>query len=227
MPTAEETLLSDLNDDQKVIVRAPERRILVIAGAGSGKTEVMARRIARWLAVDRVPKEAIVAFTFTERAAEEMKFRIRRHVQAITPAGEDATLGSMYVGTIHGFCLKTLRDLRPDRYHNFDVIDEAARHALIQRGYNSVLGLRNLQSVTGMGFMETIEKFGDAYDLLNEHGQLAVDVLPGEPPHKLEDEKEWCKGAVLRTDLGSAQGSASIRSELPRASTRICSVADS
>jgi DNA helicase-2/ATP-dependent DNA helicase PcrA len=85
------------------------------------------------------------------------------------------------------------------------VIDEGARHALIQRGYNNILGLRNLQSVTGLGFMETIEKFGDAYDLLNEHAQLAVDVLPGEPPHRLEDEKEWCKGAVLRTDLGNAQ----------------------
>ncbi len=205
MPTVEATLLADLNDDQKAIVQAAERRILVIAGAGSGKTEVMARRIAWWIAVEKVPKDAIVAFTFTERAAEEMKFRIRRHVQAITPEGQDATLGSMYVGTIHGFCLKTLRELRPDRYHNFDVIDEGARHALIQRGFHSVLGLSNLRSVTGLGFMETIENFGDAYDLLNEHAQLAVDVLGGEPPHRLEDEKEWCKGAVVRTDLGTAQ----------------------
>lgn len=199
----EKILLADLNKKQREIVRAPERRILVIAGAGSGKTEVMARRIAWWIGVDGVSKDAIVAFTFTERAAEEMKFRIRRHVQAITPEGGDATLGGMYIGTIHGFCLKTLRDLRPDRYHNFDVIDEGARHALIQRGYNSILGLRRLQSALGKGQMATIEDFALAYDLLNEHGELLVEVPAGDPPHRLELEKEWCKKAVLKMKLGS------------------------
>lgn len=203
MSKVKEKLLEDLNGDQRQIVQAPERRILVIAGAGSGKTEVMARRVAWWLAVDRVPKDAVVAFTFTERAAEEMKFRIRRHVQAITPEGEDATLGNMYIGTIHGFCLRMLRELRPDRYHNFDVIDEGARHALIQRGYYSVLGLRGLQNALNVGQMATIEMFGQAYDLLNEHAQLDVEVPSGDPPHRLDQEKEWCKKALLRTDLGT------------------------
>lgn len=109
-PSRPDPLLAGLTDEQRNAVMSVLADFFIIAGAGSGKTEVMARRIALWVR-DGVPKESIVAFTFTEKAAEEMKFRIRKHVQAVTPQGEDATLGGMYVGTIHGFCLKLLREL--------------------------------------------------------------------------------------------------------------------
>jgi superfamily I DNA/RNA helicase len=99
----EERLLDRLTDAQKRAVASDKRRVLVVAGAGSGKTEVMARRIAWWVGIEGVPKEKIVAFTFTERAAEEMKFRIRLWLEKITPAGEEVALGGMYIGTIHGF----------------------------------------------------------------------------------------------------------------------------
>jgi DNA helicase-2/ATP-dependent DNA helicase PcrA len=56
MSEIEKSLLADLNDDQREIVKAPQRCILVIAGADSGKTEVMARRVAWWLGVDHVAK---------------------------------------------------------------------------------------------------------------------------------------------------------------------------
>src|SRR5262249_41208899 len=82
-------LLKGLTADQKRAVQSSHRRLLVVAGAGSGKTEVMARRIAWWVAVDNVPKEQIVAFTFTERAAEEMKFRIRGWIDRITSEEEE------------------------------------------------------------------------------------------------------------------------------------------
>ena len=56
-------LLKRLTEGQKRAVSSKKRRILVVAGAGSGKTEVMARRVAWWIAVEKVPKEKIVAFT--------------------------------------------------------------------------------------------------------------------------------------------------------------------
>ena len=94
-----ETLLLDgLTEQQRNAVISPQRRVLVVAGAGSGKTEVMARRIAWWVGVEGLAKENIVAFTFTERAAEEMKFRIRGWLQTITPKDEEVALGGMYVG---------------------------------------------------------------------------------------------------------------------------------
>ncbi|CAN5223691.1 hypothetical protein BH20ACT24_BH20ACT24_23130 [soil metagenome] len=83
-PTFEDLLLEGLTPAQRDAVRSTRRRVLLVAGAGSGKTEVMARRVAWWVAVDGVPKGEIVAFTFTERAAEEMKFRIRYHMERFT-----------------------------------------------------------------------------------------------------------------------------------------------
>src|SRR5712692_6427408 len=91
------TLVANRTAEQVAAIRSGARRMLVVAGAGSGKTEVMARRVAWWAAVEGVPKSAIVAFTFTEHAAEELKFRVRRNIQAVTPGDADATLGGMYV----------------------------------------------------------------------------------------------------------------------------------
>ncbi len=195
-------LLDGLNDKQRGIVQADLRRLLVIAGAGSGKTEVMARRIAWWVGVEDIDRSKVVAFTFTERAAEEMKFRIRRHLVAVTPSDEDVTLGGMYVGTIHGFCLQMLRELRPDAYHNYDILDEGARLALVQRGYNPILGLRGFQTELGLGQHASLITFLKAYDLLNEYCELDVKLPSDDPPYRLEEEKEWCKEARLKTKVG-------------------------
>ena len=147
----EDLLLKDLTGEQKRAVQSQKRRELIVAGAGSGKTEVMARRVAWWVSVDGVPKDTIVAFTFTERAAEEMKFRIRAWIQNVTPSGEELSLGNMYIGTIHGFCLAKLREFWPDDYHNFDILDEAGRTALILRGFNGLLGLKPLKDALSVG----------------------------------------------------------------------------
>src|ERR1700685_4535476 len=142
-----EALLFDgLTADQQSAVKFPKRRLLVVAGAGSGKTEVMARRIAWWIGVKKVPKDSIVAFTFTERAAEEMKFRIRSWVGKIPPEGQEVSLGNMYIGTIHGFCIAKIREFWPDEYHNYDILDEGARSSLILRGFNGILGLQALRA---------------------------------------------------------------------------------
>jgi len=174
----------------------------VIAGAGSGKTEVMARRVAWWVAIDQVPKERIVAFTFTDAAAEELKFRIRTHVERVTPQGEDATLGGMYVGTIHGFCLKLLRDWMPETYYNYDILDDAARIALVQRGYHSLLGLAGLRQALGTGQYDTIGQFLRAYDLLNEYDELDVRLPEADAPSDVAQERGWVTQAQLITDVG-------------------------
>jgi len=196
-------LLENLTKRQAKAVTSSQRRLLVAAGAGSGKTEVMARRIAWWLAVENVSKQDIVAFTFTERAAEEMKFRIRHWLEKITPAGEEVALGGMYVGTIHGFCLAKIREYWPDDYHNYDILDEGARAALILRGFHGLLGLKGLKDATGLGQYATLESFTQAYDQLHEHNRFDVKLPSGEPPYELgAPEREWCKKAVLLTDVG-------------------------
>jgi DNA helicase-2/ATP-dependent DNA helicase PcrA len=205
-----EFLLENLTPRQKDAVKSDARRVLIVAGAGSGKTEVMARRVAWWVAVKGVPKESVVAFTFTDRAAEEMKFRIRSWLEKIAPEGEEVTLGGMYVGTIHGFCLAKIREYWPDDYHNYDILDEGARAALVLRGFNSLLGLNGLREAIAAargnqhGQYATLEDFTQAYDQLHEHNRFECELAPGDPPFDLgAPESEWCKGAKLLTNVGA------------------------
>ncbi len=203
-------LLHNLTPGQSEAVQTGKRLSLVVAGAGSGKTEVMARRIAWWVGVENVPKKNIVAFTFTKKAAEEMKFRVRYWIGEITEPGEDINLGEMYVGTIHGFCLAKLREFWPDKYHNFDILDEAARTAMILRGYNNLLGLHALrQTLNGYTSQTaTVEQFILAYDQLHEHNRFDIELQPGEAPYLLgAEEREWCKNAQLLTNVGDDESS--------------------
>ena len=93
-------------------LRAIERRdggLLVAAGAGSGKTSVLVERFARAVIEDGVPVDAILAITFTEKAAAELKARVRdRFASAGRHADARAAEGA-FISTIHGFCSTILR----------------------------------------------------------------------------------------------------------------------
>ena len=206
---ARSILLADLNDEQMAAVSSDSRRLLVVAGAGSGKTEVMARRVAWWISIHHIPRDEIVAFTFTEAAAEELKFRIRTWLERISEQQENPTLGRMYVGTIHGFCLQALREFSPDEFYMYDVVDDAGRMALIEQGFHGVLGLQTFQRAAetagiAKGRFRSQELFLRGYDLLNEYGQLDVS-LPEQPiPTDVTADREWCRQAVLTIDVGKS-----------------------
>jgi DNA helicase-2/ATP-dependent DNA helicase PcrA len=207
---ADRLLLKDLTAPQREAVRSDARRLLVVAGAGSGKTEVIARRIAWDVGVNGRDRERITAFTFTERAAEEMQFRVRRHLARLTADGDSPTLGGMYVGTIHAFCLKLLRELEPDTFHNFDVLDDGGRYALVERRWYHLLAGKPLQEAfvaegLATGHFDCIDRFLHAYDLLNEYHQLDVRLGPGTPPGPGREEEQWCIGARLATKIGNGE----------------------
>lgn len=207
---AREVLLADLNEEQRNAVSAGERRILVIAGAGSGKTEVMARRVAWWVAVEGVAKDQIVAFTFMSEAAEELKFRIRSWLQRVAGDGEHAALGGMFIGTIHGFCLRSLRDFAPADYYMFDILDDAGRVCLLEQGAFNVLGLRAFHSAaeaTGAanGKANSYKLFQVGYDQLNEHGILDVQLPDAPPPPDVGQERDWCIQANLTSSVGEGE----------------------
>ena len=199
-------LLDGLTADfQQPAVRSDARRLLIIAGAGSGKTEVMSRRVVWWNAVEDVPKDNLVAFTFTDAAAEELKFRIRTDMERITPDGEDATIGGMYIGTIHGFCLKLLRECAPEAYYSYDIIDDAGRIALVQRGYHGLIGLQAFQNALGVGQFEAINRFLHAYDLLNEYDQMDIQLISNDPPADVAMERDWITQANLQCNVGDTE----------------------
>ena len=100
--TSEEKILSELNEQQQVAVSQTEGPVMVLAGAGSGKTRVLTYRIAYMLAVNNISPFRILALTFTNKAAAEMRERI---IQLV--GGETAK--SVTMGTFHSVFYKILR----------------------------------------------------------------------------------------------------------------------
>jgi DNA helicase-2/ATP-dependent DNA helicase PcrA len=94
-------LLAQLNDEQHRAVALPPEHALILAGAGSGKTRVLTTRIAWLLQTSQVSPGGILAVTFTNKAAKEMKLRL----QSMLPVNVNA----MWIGTFHGLCNRFLR----------------------------------------------------------------------------------------------------------------------
>ena len=97
-------VLGDLNASQRAAVSAPAGPVLVLAGAGSGKTRVITHRIGWRMLVDGAPADSILAVTFTNKAAREMRTRVETLSAAAGEAG-----GRPWVSTFHAFGLNLLR----------------------------------------------------------------------------------------------------------------------
>jgi DNA helicase-2/ATP-dependent DNA helicase PcrA len=94
-------ILGSLNEAQRQAVTAPEEPLLVIAGAGSGKTRVLTHRIAWLIDVDGVSPQSLLAVTFTNKAAAEMRGRIESLL--------DMPVNHLWIGTFHGLAHRLLR----------------------------------------------------------------------------------------------------------------------
>src|SRR3989344_5960142 len=100
------TLLEDLNPEQQAAVKATEGPVLILAGAGSGKTRVLTYRVAYLIQEKKIDPSNILCLTFTNKAAGEMSERIRKLLNYTLDANR-YTLPTM--GTFHSFCAKILR----------------------------------------------------------------------------------------------------------------------
>ena len=121
-----DNLLEKLNKDQIKPVLDTEGAVLVIAGAGSGKTRVLTTRIAYLILEKQVSPAEIVAITFTNKAAEEMKERLTKMV------GDEATL--IWASTIHSMCVRILRN-NIDKLgydSNFTIYDEQDKEKVLK-----------------------------------------------------------------------------------------------
>lgn len=120
----ETTLIKNFKTNKKLLTK----NLQIIACAGAGKTEIVSARIAFIIAEGIAKPENIVAFTFTERAAEELKFRIRNKIRNLL--GKQPDVGDLFVGTIHSFAYDLLQEFVP-KYRVYDVLDDAKRFAFV------------------------------------------------------------------------------------------------
>ena len=120
-------IIDSLNDAQRQAVTAPSQAMLVLAGAGSGKTRVLVHRIAWQMQVEGISAQGILAVTFTNKAAREMRGRIEDLLQV--PAH------TMWIGTFHGIAHRLLRRhaIQAKLPETFQVMDSGDQLRVIKR----------------------------------------------------------------------------------------------
>ena len=129
-PVASSALLRGLNKEQKEAVEYENGPLLVLAGAGSGKTKVLTHRVAWFIDQKKAGAENVLLLTFTKKAAGEMKERVLRLTKK-APG---------FAGTFHSFCVRILRidGQRIDIPKNFLIYDEQdSREASLDNAYTS------------------------------------------------------------------------------------------
>ena len=213
-------LLEGLNDQQQKAVTTTEGPLLILAGAGSGKTKTLSHRIAYLLATGKAVPTSILAVTFTNKAAGEMRERIWDLMHGAKPNQEINRSFMPFMGTFHSICVRILR--RDGQYagipSNFVIWDEADRLAAIKQAsrslgideksfpprlISSLVSSAKNEMVSPQEFASTASsspagkaaaKVYPAYEkLLHDGSALDFDDLIGRTVGMLSDNPEICK----------------------------------
>src|SRR6476659_1819758 len=134
---------------QEEAVACLDQPLQIIACAGSGKTQVISQRIAAILAQPGIKPSNVIAFTFTEKAAAELKERVLSIVKR--DLGEVAGLAEMYIGTMHGYCLDLLQRLVPEKF-KFSVLTDITAQLFVDR-YSAKSGLTSCPTTAKSGVL--------------------------------------------------------------------------
>lgn len=216
--------------EQSEAVRRRAGSLLLEANAGSGKTSVLVERFVRSVLEDGVRPARILAITFTERAAGELRARVRERFVELGRRDEARETEAAWVSTIHGFCTRVLRahavaaGLDPA----FTVLDEAAARPLRDRAWEEALA-RLLDGEHGAAALDLVAAYDadrlrtaitQAHDALRSSGQTRP-RLPAPrglaDPHALraplEDARAVVAAELALAGAGKAVGAARERLE--------------
>ena len=189
----ESALLKQLNPEQKQAVLATDGPIIILAGAGSGKTRVLTYKVLYLIIEKNIEPESILMITFTNKAAREMKERIQKHELNSNP----------WVATFHSMCAKILRvdgkhiGLSPkfviyDSQDQIETIKEAMKrsnisskdfkpysvHATISQAKNELIAADEYKNFARGFFQETVAKIYPVYQkILKENDAVDFDDL--------------------------------------------------
>lgn len=153
--------ITELTTQQRQAVESTKHDVRIIAGAGSGKTRVVAKRVIYLIKSGQAEPQNIVAFTYTDKAAREMKSRIYEYAKQ--ELGTTKGFGEMFVGTIHSFCIRILQDYS-EEYSSHQLLDPIKLKLFVQR-HSEQIGMKEL----GLDQLYDISPFIDSMGIISEN----------------------------------------------------------
>ena len=189
--------MSRLTPEQERAVARRDRSLIVRAGAGTGKTTVLVERFVMAVVEDDVAVESVLAITFTEKAAAEMKTRVRRRFLELGRRADARAAEGAWISTIHGFCARVLRahalsaGIDPD----FRVLDELEAQRISADAFDAALETfmgndpERLELVAAYTADQVSDMVRTAYSRLRSQGQRRprLEELPKPPPARAAD----------------------------------------
>jgi len=199
--------------------------LALAANAGSGKTSVLVERYVRAVVDDGVAPGRILAITFTDRAAGELRERVRRRLAAAGEREAARASAGAFISTFHGFCTRLLRThavlagITPD----FTVLDESQAQTLRDSAFDQALrgwleDGEALELAGRFGVAGLREAIGSVYDELRSRGELNPSLPAPVARHDRRAAAAALAGAiaVVRVELAAAPGSKTIDRALER-----------
>lgn len=166
--------LSFFSENQQDAIKTNDKHLRIIACAGSGKTTTVAGKVAYLLDPNNgfnIKPQNIIAFTYTEKAAAELKNKVLNEVDNYRG------MADMYIGTIHGWCLKSLQE-NEYKYQSYSVLDDIKLKLFVDKNYDNI-GMKDIYKLSNPSiplrrFIDT-SLFVRIMDILRES-----DIAPGE-----------------------------------------------
>lgn len=212
----------DYTKRQKEAITTLNQNLQIIACAGSGKTQVISARIIQILKQHSDIKPGnIVAFTFTEKAAGELKDRI--YTLAKEELGTMQGFAEMFIGTIHGYCLNLLQSPPVYKYLKFGVLSEIQQRLLIDR-YSNQSGLTDTPLLKGENLRKNIDSklYQQLLEILAEGGVNTSKIPQGvlvaaSKYHKLREEKRYLDyTTIIAEAVNTVKKNPEVRKNLAR-----------
>ncbi|MBJ7332580.1 MAG: UvrD-helicase domain-containing protein [Solirubrobacteraceae bacterium] len=203
-----------LTEEQADAVRRRSGPLLLAANAGSGKTSVLVERFVRTVAEDGIAPESILAITFTEKAAGELRSRVRERLLERGDRESARAIERAWISTVHAFCLRLLRahavtaGLDPD----FQILDESTARDLRTEAWRGALaafldedGLGALDLTATYGPDKLLEEISAAHDQLRSAGQTHPRLPEPDLPAVPDRTPLMLAHAAATTDLADAK----------------------
>jgi ATP-dependent exoDNAse (exonuclease V) beta subunit len=221
----------EFTDEQFGAIERRDGDLLLDASAGSGKTSVLVERFVRSVLDDGIEVGAILAITFTDKAAAELRERIRARLRELGAVDEARATEGAFISTIHGFCARVLRThaLAAGIDPRFEVLDELETGRLADAAFDAAISdLQDTELIASYGAGPLRGAILGTYAELRSRGDSAPRLPPLGPGTELESARRELHDAAtaVARELGAlADPSAKAREALARLE-RVAAVAD-